>query len=308
MKFTWTFLCCVVLAAALTACKSSAPAASEGDSEAEATAAADESAKPQTTPAAKPDIPAPPDVAAVPKDAERSESGLAWKVLQEGEGKIRPSRYDAVILTYTGWTPDGRMFGSASKIRGKLEDLVPGWIEGVQLMLPGEKRRFWIPGKLAYGEAKSGDPNVQPERPRGMVVFDIELIEFKRGPIPPRAVPEDVAEIPKNAKKSKSGLAWRVLHKGTGKEHPTAKSTVFVNYAGWTTDGKMFDTSLALGGGKPRGIVLGDAIPGWQEGLQMIVVGETRRFWIPENLAYAGQPGLPRGMLVYDIQLVHFED
>jgi len=296
MKSSWTFLCCVVLAAALTACKSGSPAATEGDSEAEATA--DESAKP--------DIPAPPDVGAVPKDAERSESGLAWKVLQEGEGRKRPSRYDTVTLSYTGWTTDGRMFASTPKLRGKLEDLVPGWIEGVQLMLPGEKRRFWIPGKLAYGEAKVDDANVRPDRPKGMVVFDIELIELKQGPRPPRETPEDVAEIPKNAKKSKSGLAWRVLHKGTGKKNPSATSTVFANYAGWTTDGKMFDTSLALG--KPRGIALGDAIPGWQEGLQMMVVGETRRFWIPENLAYAGQPGLPRGMLVYDIQLVHFED
>jgi len=306
MKSSWTFLCCVVLAAALTACKSSAPAPTEDDPEAEATAAADESANPETTPAAKPDIPAPPDVGAVPKDAERSESGLAWKVLQEGEGKIRPSRYDTVILSYTGWTPDGRMFGSSPKIRGKLEDLVPGWIEGVQLMLPGEKRRFWIPGKLAYGEAKVDDANVRPDRPKGMVVFDIELVEFKQNPRPPRETPEDVAEIPKNAKKSKSGLAWRVLKEGSGTERPTATSKVFVNYAGWRTDGKMFDTSLALG--KPASFVLGESMPGWQEGIQMMVVGETRRLWIPENLAYAGQPDRPRGMLVYDIQLVGFKN
>ena len=191
MKFSWTFLCCVALATALTACKSGTPAATEGDPGAEATAAA-----------AKPDIPAPPDVGAVPKDAERSESGLAWKVLQEGEGWRRPSRFDTVTLSYTGWTTDGRMFASTPKLRGKLEDLVPGWIEGVQMMLTGEKRRFWIPGKLAYGEAKVDDANVRPERPKGMVVFDIELIELKLGPRPPMETPEDVAEFPKNAKKS----------------------------------------------------------------------------------------------------------
>ena len=184
-------------------------------------------------------------------------------------------------------------------------EFIPGWIEGVQLMLPGEKRRFWIPGKLAYGEAKSDEPKVRPDQPRGMLVFDIELTEFKRGPRPPREAPEDVAEIPKNAKKSKSGLAWRVLRRGAGEKHPTASSTVSVNYAGWTTDGKMFDTSLARGG--LATFVLSDATPGWQEGVQMMVVGETRRLWIPENLAYAGSPGYPRGMLVYDVQLVDFK-
>jgi len=311
MKFWWFFLCCVAFAAALTACKSGEPAPTEDVADVETTAAADESANaratPEDKPAGKPEIPAPPDVAAVPKDAERSESGLAWKVLQEGEGKIRPIRYDTVTLSYTGWTPDGRMFASAPKIRGKVEDLVPGWTEGVQLMLPGEKRRFWIPGKLAYGEANGDDRSVRPEQPRGMVVFDIELIDFQRNPVPARATPEDVAEIPKDAKKSKSGLAWRVLRKGTGKEHPTATSTVSVHYAGWTTDGKMFDTSLALMG-KPATFALSDAMPGWQEGVQMMVVGEVRRLWIPENLAYAGRPSAPRGMLVYDVQLVGFQD
>lgn len=139
-----------------------------------------------------------------------------------------------------------------------------------------------------------------------MVVFDIELVEFKRGPRPPRETPEDVAEIPKNAKKSKSGLAWRVLQHGTGMEHPTATSRVIVNYAAWTTDGKMFDTSIALG--RPASFVLETSMPGLQEGVQMMVVGELRRLWIPENLAFADQPGRPKGMVVYDITLLDFKN
>ncbi len=264
------------------------------------------SESPDSTPAEKPDIPAPPDVAAVPKDAEKSESGLAWKVLQEGEGDIRPSRYDIVTLDHTGWTPDGRMFASSqkpgSKRRGILQDFGRSWIEGVQLMLPGEKRRFWVPGKLAYGEAEVDDANVRPDRPKGMVVFDIELVEFQPGPRPP----EDVAEIPKNAQKSKSGLAWRVLQEGSGKEHPTPESRVFVHYVGWTTDGKLVDASVGLG--RAATFVVNTSPPGWQEALQMMVVGEERRVWIPEDLAYAGQSGRPTGMLVYDIELLSFQN
>lgn len=315
MKSSCTLLCWAVLAAGLNACKSNDRDPTEGDSKPEATAVVDQAAKPQTTPAEKPDIPAPPDVAAVPKDAEKSESGLAWKVLQAGEGDTRPDRYDIVTMNYTGWTPDGRMFLNSekpgSKRRGRLEEFIPGWIEGVPLMLPGEKRRFWVPGKLAYGEAVRGEADsetvdARPDQPKGMVVFDIELVEFKLGPRPPRETPEDVAAIPKNAKKSKSGLAWRVLQHGTGMEHPTATSRVIVNYAAWTTDGKMFETSLVLG--RPASFVLETSMPGLQEAVKMMVVGELRRVWIPENLAFADQPGRPKGMVVYDITLLDFEN
>jgi peptidylprolyl isomerase len=48
-------------------------------------------------------------------------------------------------------------------------------------------------------------------------------------------------------------------------------------------------------------------IDGWTEGLQMMVVGEKRRFWIPESLAYKGQSGQPAGMLVFDVELVGIE-
>jgi peptidylprolyl isomerase len=75
-----------------------------------------------------------------------------------------------------------------------------------------------------------------------------------------------------------------------------------VNYTGWTTDGKMFDSSVQRG--EPATFSLNQVIPGWTEGLQMMVEGEKRRFWIPESLAYQGQPGQPAGMLVFDVELI----
>ena len=50
--------------------------------------------------------------------------------------------------------------------------IISGWTEGVQLMVQGEKRRFWIPAKLTYGE------NPPPNAPAGTLVFDVELIRF----------------------------------------------------------------------------------------------------------------------------------
>ncbi len=121
-------------------------------------------------------------------------------------------------------------------------------------------------------------------------------------PIPP---PPDVAAAPEDATVTASGLAYRVLTPGSGAAPPSASSTVTVHYTGWTTDGEMFDSSVRRG--KPSTFPLRGVIRGWTEGLQLMVVGETTRFWIPESLAYRGQPGRPAGMLVFDIELLTIE-
>ncbi|MEM7584831.1 MAG: FKBP-type peptidyl-prolyl cis-trans isomerase [Acidobacteriota bacterium] len=243
------------------------------------------------------DIPAPPDVAVAPEDAEVTESGLASKVLSAGTGSEHPAAADTVTVHYTGWTTDGKMFDS-SVARGKqssfpLNRVIAGWTEGLQLMVVGEKRRFWIPEDLAYGG--------RPGRPAGMLVFDVELFDIKQAPKPP-AVPADVAAPPADAEVTKSGLASKVLSAGTGERNPRASSTVKVHYTGWTTDGKMFDSSVTRG--QPASFPLNRVIPGWTEGLQLMVEGEKRRLWIPQKLAYKGQPGAPAGMLVFDVELI----
>ena len=240
---------------------------------------------------------APPDVAAPPADATTTASGLASRALRPGTGQDHPAAVDSVTVHYTGWTTDGKMFDSSVK-RGTpttfpLDRVIAGWTEGLQLMVVGEKRRFWIPEKLAY-QGRAG-------RPAGMLVFDVELLSFKAAPKPPET-PEDVAGIPMDATRTKSGLASRVLTPGTGDQHPKASSSVTVHYSGWTTDGKMFDSSVKRG--KPATFPLRQVIKGWTEGLQLMVVGEKRRFWIPEKLAYQGRAGSPAGMLVFDVELL----
>ncbi len=117
----------------------------------------------------------------------------------------------------------------------------------------------------------------------------------------PTATPADVAAPPADATTTASGLASKVLQAGTGTAHPKATDTVTVHYAGWTTDGKLFDASYKRG--NTSSFPLNRVIAGWTEGLQLMVVGEKRRFWIPQNLAYGGRPGAPAGMLVFDVEL-----
>jgi hypothetical protein len=120
------------------------------------------------------------DVKEAPADAEKTASGLVSKVLVKGKGETHPAATDNVSVHYSGWTTDGKLFDS-SVIRGQpetfpLDQVIKGWTEGVQLMVEGEKRRFWIPAALAYGENPGGG------RPGGVLVFDVELISIKADP------------------------------------------------------------------------------------------------------------------------------
>ncbi len=131
--------------------------------------------------------------------------------------------------------------------------------------------------------------------------------DLPRDPSPPSHVPApaDVASAPPVAECQPSGLCAVVLHAGTGAIHPTPGSKVVVHYSGWTTNGKMFDSSVVRG--VPLRIGLGNVIPGWREGVMHMVVGEKRRLWIPEKLAYAGRAGAPAGPLVFDVELLRIE-
>jgi FKBP-type peptidyl-prolyl cis-trans isomerase len=238
-------------------------------------------------------IPPPPDVAAPPADAQRTASGLATKIITPGTGKTHPGKTDIVTVHYTGWTTDGKMFDS-SYARGEkatfpLDRVIPGWTEGVQLMVVGEKRRMWIPEDLAYKGQRD---------PKGMLVFDVELFKFAESPLTP---PPDVKAAPADAKKTSSGLAYKVLRPGTGTVHPGPGTQVTVDYSGWTADGKLFDSSITRG--EASTFSLAGVIPGWSEAVQLMVIGEKARFWIPEELAYQGrQP--PYGTLVFDVELL----
>jgi peptidylprolyl isomerase len=250
------------------------------------------------TPPARPapkQIPPPPDVAAPPADAEKTTSGLASKVVTPGKEGETPKPTDLVTVHYTGWTTDGKMFDS-SHVRNApstfpLDRVIAGWRECVGLMRIGETRRCWIPQELAY--------KGQAGRPAGMLVFDVELIAAKPSPTVP---PPDVAAPPPDAKRTASGLAYKVLTPGTGTQKPTSRSNVTVHYTGWTTDGKMFDSSVMRG--SPATFGLDQVIKGWTEGVQLMVEGEKTRFWIPQDLAYKGEAGSPRGMLVFDVELI----
>ena len=238
------------------------------------------------------ETPAPPaDLTAPPADAERGSDGLVTKKLVEGSGTGSVGETDIPRMRFTVWKSDGTLVQHVPAPRALMmpqAQMLPGWAAAVRLMEVGETRRAWIPASLAAGKLKEGE----------LFVIDTELVEV----VPQPVTPEDVAAPPADAIVTPSGLAYKVLRPGTGSAHPTRRNRVVVHYSGWTTDGKMFDSSIARGETALFGLT--EVIRGWTEGLQLMVEGEKARFWIPEKLAYAGERGKPQGMLVFDVDLI----
>lgn len=116
------------------------------------------------------------------------------------------------------------------------------------------------------------------------------------------SAPDDVAAPPADAERTATGLAWKLLVAGQGERRPGPTDLVRVHYTGWKTDGMWFDSSRDRGA--PSEFRLNGVIAGWTEGVQLMVEGEQRRFWIPEGLAYRGREGFPSGMLVFDVELI----
>lgn len=236
----------------------------------------------------------PDDLEKPPKDAVTTASGLTYKILKDGDGAKKPDDNDIALVIYTGWLTDGRRFENAGtpKLPARLAmpDLIEGLKEGLKMMTTGGKRRFWIPEKLAYKGAR--------DMPHGLLVFEAELVDIVSFP----QAPKYLKRPPPNAKKLRSGLAFRVLEKGSGAVKPKAKEKVRINYTGWNASGNVVETSLKQQ--FPVIFPLNTVMPGWTEGIQLMTVGETRRFWIPEKLAFQGREGAPKGMLIYDIKLL----
>mmetsp|Transcript_55430 Transcript_55430/g.104067 ORF Transcript_55430/g.104067 Transcript_55430/m.104067 type:complete len:334 (-) Transcript_55430:110-1111(-) len=254
---------------------------------------------------------APPDVAKPPSDAELLPSGLKTKLLLRPSCALsksipltnpnceRAQPWDKVLIDYTGWTPEGKMIDSSrnEKRLVRVNSVMPGWTEGLQMMAPGESRRFWIPPDLAFGNNQTAT-----SKPVGPLIFDVELYSIERQPKPPA----ELTAAPQDAVLTASGLGYRKLKPGTGSTNPGLESNVTALYNGWSSNGDLvLSTSF---GAQDTFVVKEVPVEGLKEALQLMVAGETRRFWIPGKLAFGERAeesrGLPPGLLVFDLRLL----
>ncbi len=242
-------------------------------------------------------LPPPEDLTEPPVDVATTDSGIRHRLLRGEPGGVKPDPHDRVRVSYTGWDSQGTMIES-STVRGdsvvlELDHGFPGFQEALASMAQGETRRFWIPEAQAF--------KTYPGTTRGDVVYDIEVREVIEMPDPP-AVPKDVAGPPKGAKRTASGLAYVVLREGTGQMKPGPRTKVEAHFSYWNTRGQLQGSSISED--QPRRLGVDRVSKGLGEGLQMMVVGEKRRFWIPEDIGPKSVANPSPGMLVYDVDLL----
>lgn len=112
------------------------------------------------------------------EDVIETASGLQYQVLQKGEGSAHPSSSSTVKVHYHGLLLDGTVFDSSverdTPISFPLNQVISGWTEGVQLMVVGDKFKFFIPAELGYGNRATGKITLG-----SLLIFEVELLEIQ---------------------------------------------------------------------------------------------------------------------------------
>lgn len=244
----------------------------------------------------------PQPLAAPPANAIETATGMSYIVVKPAPASARTVTGEFIEFKADIWSSDGvtrassRETGARTVAVRALAKEQPGIARALMTTPIGETRRWWIrPERL-----KPGYPGM-PDLPH---VIDLTVV----GEAYPLQAPADVAAAPADALRTASGLAYKVIKKGAGGEHPGPGSTIRIDYTGWTTDGRSFDSSLTTGA--PAIMPLSGLIVGWQQGLPLMSRGDTYRFWIPGHLAYDNNPSpdTPHGLLVFDITLHDFSN
>ncbi len=228
-------------------------------------------------------------------------SGIVCEVLAPGEGDaIKPGQ--AFDLRFAVWGPKQQMMEcsalSRQTFKGQLGNARPKFLDEVlPLMKPGTQVRLEVPAALAFADADRG-PNLPGD---AVTVWELELLEVK-DPLPlPEFTPGDPARTIKTA----SGLSYEVLRTGSGAT-PRMGQEVTVHYAGWLSDGTVFDSSFQYA--KPSTFRLGEVVQGWNEGLQLMKEGAVLRLTVPPQLGYGVRgdpPDIPsNATLVFYLELI----
>ena len=211
------------------------------------------------------------------KDMQKTKSGLEYGFLKKGGDEKAPGPADEVEVHYTGWLTDGTKFDS-SRDRGEpsrfyLNQVVAGWGEGLQLMTPGARCKFVIPGELAYGAA-GRPPKIGPN---ATLVFDVELLKVTK------RLPAMRAGNEKAQKALENGVKYEFVKDGSGPALDT-NDALSVRYAFWNKDGKMMDCSEMQNDTLLKGTCDGMPLPFLGELAKLCKLGSVLRAEVPEKV------------------------
>ncbi len=233
-------------------------------------------------------------------------TGLYYLEDSVGTG-IKPTYNDTVVIDFHTSLLDGTTLGS-SEIAGEpftynLWDwgVILGLSEAIGYTNEGGGAQLLIPSPLAFGPYYSGIVE-----PYSTLLYDFELIEVRPGnPVDP--YPEEDSSFHTTT----SGLQYYIVEQSEG-EMIQSGNTVTVHYTGYLLDGNIFDSSVKRGSPNDFTVGVGNIIPGLDEGLRLMKVGEKFRFIIPSDLAYGDQGSFPvippNSTIIFDIEVVEFNN
>jgi peptidylprolyl isomerase len=231
-----------------------------------------------------------------------TEDGLEITDTKVGSG-AEAQDGDFLTIHFRGTLEDGQVFESTFEREepivvqvGAGQLPIKGWDDGMKGMREGGKRSLVIPPELAFGE--EGIPGFIPGGEN--IYMDIELVSIMKPP-----TPWDYDQTALQT--TDSGLQYYVHEDGSG-EKPEAGDMVSVHYSGYLEDGTMFDSSKLRNQTFQFQVGQGQVIPGWDEGLLDMSVGEKRTLVIPPELGYgeqgAGQVIPPNATIIFDVELI----
>jgi len=230
-------------------------------------------------------------------------SGLQYQITQEANG-VQAEAGDMVKVHYTGKLTTGEVFDNSldrgEPISFKLGAgmVIKGWDEGIALMKEGEKATFTIPPHLGYGEKEMGKIPAN-----STLIFDVDLVKVIKA-----VKPYDAKG--KEKMKTNSGLEYTIVEQGSGAKAAPGK-IVRVHYTGYFEDGTTFDSSVERGEPIEFPLGKGMVIPGWEEGISLLRVGDKAKLYIPYHLAYgeSGRGPIPaKSNLIFDVELVEVKE
>lgn len=247
-------------------------------------------------------------------DYHTTPSGLQYKVLKSGPKTGQsPTPSEEVVVHYDGrLAANGKKFDSSydrrQPLRAPAGRLIPGWVEALGLMKPGDEWVLFIPSDLGYGPRGAGAA-IPPDAD---LIFRVELLEVIQPEVSDAAAWD--AHTPWDSEKSEvvkteSGLQFIWLQEGeAGAQKPNRSSHVSVFYEGrLAANGELFDSAYQRG--EPAQFGVTQVISGWTEMLQLMPVGSRVLVYIPSQLGYgaSGTPGgpiPPNADLIFEVQLM----
>jgi len=230
-------------------------------------------------------------------NATRTENGVHY-IIDEVGSEVKPTADDYVTAIYTAYFLDGTKFDNSDD-NGALFDLqnvIPGFTEGITNFSEGSKGTMYIPPSLAYGS--SGVYGAIPQN--AVLKFEVEVVKVRK----PQTENDIIIYLEENnlqAERSETGLYYIIEEQGTGNEIDI-NNLVRIKYEATFLDGTVFDSS-------ENGMLfdLNRVIPGFSEGVTYFNQGGKGTLIIPPSLAY-GEKGIPNriprnSVLIFNIDI-----